>query len=66
MSKTTFNGMEKFFITNALKHEIERLEEEVKESTSRGRNSLFAEGYFTMMGEELIAKVKSMTLKKDL
>lgn len=65
MSKTRFNGFEKYFITTALKHAIEESEEEIKELIKQGKRPMFAEGYFEMVGKELIAKVHDMTLKKD-
>jgi len=60
-----FNGFEKYFIQTALRHAIEESEEEVKELIKQGKRPIFAEGYFEMVGRELIAKVNDMTLKKD-
>ena len=64
MSKTKFNGFEKYFIQTALRHAIEEAEEDVKRLVSEGKRSLYAPGYFTMVGNEIIDKVNSMTLKK--
>ena len=60
MSKTKFNGFEKYFIQTALKNAIEEAEQDVL-----AERSIYAPGYFTMVGNDLIAKINSMTLKKD-
>ena len=65
MSRTKFNGFEKHFITIALKHAIEEAENDIKRLVSEGKRPIYAEGYFEMVGKELIAKVNSMTLKRD-
>ena len=65
MSKTKFNGFEKYFITTALNHAIEEAENDIKRLVSEGKRPIYAEGYFEMVGKELIAKVHSMTLKRD-
>ena len=65
MSATKFNGFEKYFITTALKHAIEEAENDIKELVSEGKRPIYAQGYFEMVGKELIAKVHSMTLKRD-
>ena len=65
MSRTKFNGFEKYFITTALKHAIEEAENDIKELVSEGIRPIYAQGYFEMVGKELIAKVNSMTLKRD-
>jgi hypothetical protein len=65
MSRTKFNGFEKYFITTALKHAIEEAEKDVLAAEADGNRSIYAPGYFTMVGKDLIAKVNSMTLKRD-
>jgi len=65
MSKTKFNGFEKYFITTALNHAIEEAENDIKKLVSEGKRPMYAEGYFTMVGKDLINKVNSMTLKRD-
>ena len=65
MSRTKFNGFEKYFITTALNHAIEEAESDIKKLVSEGKRPIYAEGYFTMVGKELIAKVNNMTLKRD-
>jgi hypothetical protein len=64
MSATKFNGFEKYFIQTALKHAIEEAEIDVLATESAGKRSIYASGYFTMVGNEIIDKVNSMTLKK--
>lgn len=63
MSKTKFNGFENYFITTALKHAIQEAETDVLATKSSGKNSLYAPGYFTSVGNEIIDKVNNMTLK---
>ena len=65
MSRTKFNGFEKYFITTALNHAIEEAEENIKELVREGKRPIYAEGYIKMVGKELIAKVNDMTLKRD-
>ena len=65
MSRTKFNGFEKYFITTALRYAIEEAENDIKELLSEGKRPIYAQGYFEMVGKELIAKVHSMTLKRD-
>ena len=65
MSRTKFNGFEKHFITIALKRAIEEAENDIKRLVSEGKRPIYAEGYFEMVGKELIAKVHNMTLKRD-
>ena len=64
MSRTKFNGFEKYFITTALRHAIAEAENDIKELVNEGKRPIYAEGYFTMVGNEIINKVNSMTLKK--
>ncbi len=64
MSKTKFNGFEKYFIQTALKAAIEQAEVDVLAAESNGKRSIYAPGYFTTVGTEIINKVNDMTLKK--
>ena len=64
MSKTRFNGFEKYFIQTALKHAIEQAELDVLAAESEGKRSIYAPGYFSMVGNEIIHKVNRMTLKR--
>jgi len=64
MSKTKFNGFEKYFIQTALKQAIEQAEEDVLAIEADGKRSIYAPGYFTLVGNEMINKINDMTLKK--
>ncbi len=64
MSKTKCTGFEKHFIQTALKSAIEQAEEDVLAAEADGKRSIYAPGYFTLVGNEIIDKVNSMTLKK--
>jgi len=64
MSKTKFNGFEKYFIQTALKQAIEQAEEDVLAVEANGKRSIYAPGYFTLVGNEMINKINDMTLKK--
>ena len=64
MSKTKFNGFEKYFIQTALRSAIEQAEVDVLAAESNGKRTIYASGYFTMVGNEIINKVNDMTLKK--
>jgi len=65
MSKTKFNGFEKWFLTTAIKHAVEQAEDDIDEAEKNGKRLIYAKGYFTMIGKELTEKVHGMTLKKD-
>ena len=60
---TKFNGYERQLIRDALSNHSIALENEVKQAEGR---SIFAEGFFEMTINELLGKVDTMTLKKDL
>ena len=64
MSKTKFNGFEKYFIQTALKQAIEQAEEDVLAIEADGKRSIYAPGYFTLVGNEMINKINDMTLKR--
>ena len=66
MSKTKFNGFENWFIKTALNSAIGQAEADVVEAEKEGKHLIYAKGYFTMVGEDLMEKVNGMTLKKDL
>jgi hypothetical protein len=63
---TKFNGMERMLINEALQNHALNLEAEVQEAVDKGKNPLFAQGYFSMVIKELLEKVDTMTRKKDL
>lgn len=60
-----FNGFEKWFIDTALEQAIETAEQEVLQAQSEGKNTMFAPGYFRMVGKDLKAKVNRLTIKKE-
>lgn len=66
MSKTKFNGFEKYFITQALMSAIEQAEEDILEMNRQENKSAICIylSLTTMIGETLIEKVNSMTQKK--
>ena len=64
MSATKFNGFEKYFIQTALRSAIEQAEVDVLAAESNGKRPIYAPGYFTMVGNEIIHKVNRMTLKR--
>ena len=65
MSKTKFNGFEKWFLTTAIDHAVEEAEKSVVEAEKEGKHLIYAAGYFEMVGKELIEKIQGMTLKRD-
>ena len=54
-----FNGMEKYFIQEAIKEAVEKAEWEIS-----NKRTIFGEGYFKMIGNEMLEKVNNLTLKK--
>jgi len=63
---TKFNGMERMLITDALQNHALYMEKEIQAAVDKGKNPIFAKGFFTMQIKELLEKVDSMTRKKDL
>ena len=63
---TKFNGMERMLINEALQNHALNLEAEVQEAVDKGKNPLFAKGFFSMQVKHLLIKVDTMTRKKDL
>ena len=60
-----FNQFESNLIEDALTNHIQMLEAEVLEVEAKGKRSIFAEGFFTMMGKELIDKVVNEMTRKQ-
>lgn len=54
-----FNGMEKYFIQNAIKEAVAIAELEIE-----NKRTIFGQGYFEMIGKEMIHKINDFTLKK--
>ena len=61
-----FNQMECDLLTTSLKAYIEELESEIQQMEENGKRSIFAPGFYTMIGSELINKVKDMTKKQKV
>ena len=61
-----FNGWEHSFLSEALEHHINNCEAEVRQSIKAGNRPIFAEGFFSLMGGELMEKLDDMTLKSHL
>lgn len=59
-----FNEFELWMLTNAILSYVKQAEKDIKLAEDDGHRSLFAPGYFTMVGKELIDKVESMTKKQ--
>jgi hypothetical protein len=61
-----FNQFESNLIEDALRNHIQLLEASVTEAEALGEGrSIFAQGFFTMMGEELIDKVVNEMTRKQ-
>lgn len=61
-NKKIFNGFEAWFIETALLEAIENAEKQVLDAEKNNtRRLIYAPGYFTMVGKELIDKVKKHT-----
>jgi hypothetical protein len=58
-----FNEFENWVLTQALENFIEQAEEEATEAKKQGKNLIFAPGYFTMVGKELLEHVNELTKK---
>ena len=63
---TKFNGMERMLITDALQNHALYMEREIQTAVDKGKNPLFAKGFFSMQIKHLLVKVDTMTRKKDL
>ena len=58
--------MESNLLTTSLTAYIEELESEIKQMEENGKRSIFAPGFYTMIGSELIDKIKDMTKKEKV
>jgi hypothetical protein len=58
-----FNEFEKGLIVDALNHYVANLEVEIEAANNGDRNTIIAPGYYTMIKQELINKVESLTKK---
>ena len=61
-----FNQFESNLIEDALRNHIQLLEDNILKVEAKGEGrSIFAQGFFTMMGEELIDKVVNEMTRKQ-
>ncbi len=58
-----FNKMESDLLVSSLKFYVANLESEIKQMEKDGNRSIFAPGFYTMISNELVDKVKDMTKK---
>ena len=61
-----FNGMERMLIKDALQNHALYMEREIQSAVDKGKNPIFAKGFFTMQIKHLLVKVDELTRKKDL
>ena len=59
-----FNQMESNLITDALNYYVAHLESEIKALEENGKTCIFAPGFYPMIKDELVSKVKEMTKKQ--
>ena len=60
-----FNGMESNLICDALDYYVNHLESEIKALEESGRTSIFAPGFYPMIKDELVDKIKKDMTKKQ-
>tara|TARA_A100001391_G_scaffold204395_2_gene199935 strand:+ start:803 stop:1003 length:201 start_codon:yes stop_codon:yes gene_type:complete len=60
-----FNKMESNLICDALDYYVAHLEADIKELEEKGRTSIFAPGFYPMVKDELVSKIKKDMTKKD-
>jgi len=61
-----FNGMESKLICDALDYYVNHLESEIKALEEKGRTSIFAPGFYPMIKDELVDKIKKDMTKKQI
>tara|TARA_R110000772_G_scaffold217579_2_gene328061 strand:+ start:1780 stop:1992 length:213 start_codon:yes stop_codon:yes gene_type:complete len=61
-----FNGFENYFIKASINEAVKKAESDIISLEGEGKRSIYAQGYFTMIGNELLNKIDSMTLKSAL
>lgn len=59
-----FNKMESNLIVDSLNYYVANLESEIKQMEENGKYSIFAPGFYTMISDELINKIKKDMTKK--
>ncbi len=60
-----FNKMESNLICDALDYYVIQLEADIKALEESGNTSIFAPGFYPMIKDELVAKIKKDMTKKD-
>ena len=60
-----FNKMESNLICDALDYYVAHLEADIKKLEEKGRTSIFAPGFYPMVKDELVNKIKKDMTKKD-
>lgn len=63
---TKFNGFENWFITTAVKAAIDKAENDVIEAEKSGKNLIYAQGYFTMVGKDILDHIDDLTLNSAI
>ncbi len=58
--------MESDLLIDSLNYYVAELEAQIKEMEEDGKRSIFAPGFYTMIRDELIDKVKEMTKKQKV
>lgn len=59
-----FNQMESDLLVSSLRFYVANLESEIEQMEKGNKRSIFAPGFYTMISNELIDKVKDMTKKQ--
>ncbi len=58
-----FNQMESDLLVSSLRAYVANLESEIEQMEKDGKRSIFAPGFYTMISNELVDKVRDMTKK---
>ncbi len=58
--------MESNLLIDSLRYYVANLESEIKAMEEDGKRSIFAPGFYTTIGNELIDKVENMTKKQKV
>ena len=60
-----FNKMESNLICDSLDYYVAHLEADIKALEEKGKTSIFAPGFYPMIKDELVNKIKKDMTKKD-
>jgi len=58
-----FNQMESDLLVSSLRYYVANLESEIEQMEKDSKRSIFAPGFYTMISNELVNKVRDMTKK---